>query len=226
MLRAVIFDFDGVIADSEMIHFEAFNIALKKYGIEISKTQYYKDCLGLSDLDLVKDMHRTGKLKVDAKQIPVITEEKKHIFKRLSESHAAIIDGVPEFFELLNRNNITMAICSGALLVEIETILERANIPDYFVTIVSADQVSKSKPDPQGYILTLERLNRNLDSPIKPSECVVIEDSHWGIEAAVKAGMNTIAVTNSYAAHELESADAVVTHLSEITIRKLNELCS
>lgn len=226
MLRAVIFDFDGVIADSETMHFDAFNHCLEPYGIRISKQEYYNNYLGLSDIDLLIDLHESGTLDVDETQLAVIAENKKQLFKKLTDTDTAIIDGVRQFLKLLKDNDIAIAICSGALLCEIESILNRASLQEYFETIVSADQVAKSKPAPDGFLLALERLNINHTPAISAGQCVVIEDSRWGLKAGNAAGMKTIAVTNSYPADQLKSADMVVKHLNELTLEQMNTLCA
>ncbi len=126
---------------------------------------------------------------------------------------------------MLRRANVPMAICSGSLRSEIETILKKASLLDYFQTIVSAQDIKKGKPDPEGFLLALKQLNDRSDEQIPPNRCVVIEDSHWGLEAALAANMPTIAVTNSYDADQLTAADIVVTRLDNLTIEDLNKLC-
>ncbi len=225
MLRAVIFDFDGVIADSEMVHFTAFNRALKPYHVQISKEQYFKEYLGLTDRDLLKTLVEQGKLKIKESQIDAVARKKMDIFEESVRANADIIDGVVDFLRLLEQNNVAMAICSGALLAEIELILDKADLRRFFEVIVSAEQVAKGKPAPDGFLLTLEKLNEKSSEPIKANECVVVEDSHWGLEAAKAAGMHTVAVTNSYSADELGLAEIVVDSLSELTMEDLQNLC-
>jgi beta-phosphoglucomutase len=224
MLRAVIFDFDGVIVDSEMMHFEAFNKALKPYEIQISKEQYFEEYLGLTDRDLLKALVEEGKLEINESQIETIARNKTQIFEEKAKV-APIIDGVSDFLELLEQNNITSAICSGALLAEIELILDKAKLRRFFQVIMSAEQATKGKPAPDGFLLTLEKLNEKFGEPIKSDECVVVEDSRWGLEAAKAAGMHTVAVTNSYGAGELSLAEMVVDSLWELSIKDLHALC-
>ncbi|HUW20726.1 MAG TPA: HAD family phosphatase [Sedimentisphaerales bacterium] len=225
MLRAVIFDFDGVITDSEILHLRAFNRMLAQFGMEITTKDYYTDYLGLTDLDLLKVLVEKGLLKVDAGQIKELAGQKEGIFRQLAESEGGIIEGVREFVEILRQNNIPMAICSGALRAEIELILEKARLRDFFEVIVSAEQVRRGKPHPDGFRITLQKLNEKRASPIRPNECIVVEDSHWGLEAARAAGMHTAAVTNSYDADQLTMAERVVDHLGQLSIKDLQKLC-
>ena len=118
-----------------------------------------------------------------------------------------------------------MAICSGALLVEINMILESAKLDSFFEAIVSADQVRKGKPDPEGFILALKKLNERNKDALKASQCIVIEDSHWGLVAAKAAGMHTIAVTNSYPAGQLNMAEKIIDRLDLLSMEQLQQLC-
>ncbi len=224
MLRAVIFDFDGVITDSEVLHLQAFNRVLVEHGVEIATKDYYQTYLGLSDVDCYKLLINQGLLKVDERKIADLVKQKNQIFEELAKTKGQTIEGVHEFLMMLEQNNIPMAICSGALLAEIELILEEARLRHFFAAIVSAEQVEKGKPHPEGFLLTLQRLNENHEKPIVANECIVIEDSHWGLEAARAAGMHTIAVTNTYDAEQLGSADKVVARLNELTINDLQQL--
>lgn len=224
MLKAVIFDFDGVITDSEILHYRAFNEILAAYRVHIETEDYYRYYLGLSDKDFFQTLIDKGTLTLTSEQVPQLVRDKKVIYENLAQTEGQIIEGVRPFLDHLAENDVPMAICSGALLPEIELILEQARLRHHFKTIVSADQVTKSKPDPEGFLLTLQRLN-DMVGPVSAKGCVVFEDSHWGIEAAQGAGMRTIAVTNSYPADQLTMADQTVDRLDRMTVDHLHELC-
>jgi beta-phosphoglucomutase len=197
MIGAVIFDFDGVITDSEILHYRAFNKVLARYGAEITKQDYYKSYLGLTDVDCYKLLIEQGSLRVDPACIDDLVRQKTEVFEALARTDGKIIEGVRDFLNLLKNHNIPTAICSGALLCEIELILDEAKLRDFFDVIVSAEQVKRGKPAPDGFLLVLKKLNRGRKHPIPALECIVIEDSHWGITAALTAGMHVIAVTNT-----------------------------
>jgi len=226
MLGAVIFDFDGVITDSEILHLRAFNEVLADYGIEITTKDYYKDYLGLTDFDCFESLINEGRLKISAGEIENLVEHKNRVFEKLAKGEGRIIEGVRDFLQMLKQNDIPMAICSGALLVEIELILEEAKLRCFFEVIVSAEDVKKGKPEPEGFLLALQKLNEKRQSPILADQCVVIEDSHWGLEAAKAAGMHTIAITNSYDAEQLAMAEKIITRLSGLSIGDLQQLCA
>ena len=225
MLKAVIFDFDGVLVDSEQFHYQAFNNIFAKFNFQISTQDYFDRFLGLSDKELLQVVDKEKNLSLSSQQFQQLLAEKAVIFKKLATTQAGVIEGVLPFLNMLADNKITMAICSGALLPEIELILKGAGLRDFFEVIVSAEQVKKGKPDPEGFLLALKLLNKKAVPKIKPSECVVIEDSRWGLEAAKAAGMLPIAVTNSYSADQLKPADKIVENLSELTIPDLQSLC-
>jgi len=225
MLGAVIFDFDGVITDTEVLHLRSFNKVLEQYNIEIPLRKYYKDYLGYSDIDCLKAVSKRYKLGFNEDKIYELIHEKSQIFEEIAKTESKIIDGVSEFLSMLKRHDVPMAICSGALLVEIELILDDADLRSYFEVIVSAEQVKKGKPDPEGFLLTLKLLNKKLRRHLQAADCVIIEDSHWGLDAAKAAGMPTVAVTNSYDAEDLKQADIVVSKLNEISLDDLKQLC-
>ena len=224
MLKAVIFDFDGVITDSEILHYRAFNDILAKYDVHIETEDYYRYYLGLSDRDFFLELINKQILNISSELVPQLVKDKKVIYEELAQTEGQIIEGVRPFLDHLAENEVPMAICSGALLPEIELILEQASLRHHFKTIVSADQVTKSKPDPEGFLLTLQRLN-DMVGPIAAEGCVVFEDSHWGLEAAQGAGMKTIAVTNSYPADQLTMADHTVDRLDSVTVPDLHDIC-
>ena len=224
MLKAVIFDFDGVITDSEILHFRAFNEILAQFDIQITKPDYYKTYLGFSDKECYEILIQEGRLPIKAQQIPDLIAQKKDVYLHLAHTEGQIMAGVRAFLQLLHSHDIPLGICSGALQCEIEYILDQARIRDHFVTIVAADHVTRGKPDPEGFLLALQQLQQTNDS-IVAGDCVVIEDAHWGLTAAIAAGMHTVAITNSYPADQLSMADRIVEQLDEITMDELHSLC-
>ena len=226
MLGAVIFDFDGVITDSEILHFRAFNAVLAQHGLELTKKEYYTKYLGFSDTDCFAAIIDEGRLDLETQQIKDLIAKKTRIFEKLTRTDGQIIEGVREFLDMLMAGSVPIAICSGALRSEIELILQDAGLRNLFDVIVSAEEVAHGKPDPEGFLLALQGLNESTAAPITPGQCVVIEDSHWGLHAAHAAQMHTIAVTNTFDAEQLTVAHHVVARLSDLTMDDLRRLCS
>jgi beta-phosphoglucomutase len=227
MLQAVIFDFDGVIADSEPIHCRAFLEVLPPFGIPLTEDFYYRDYLGYTDVDTLEVLSKDFHVPLDEPTRRRILELKSKRFEELISRNKPIIPGIAEFVRMLRLQRIPLGICSGALRNDIEMILEGSEVQTAFDVVVSADDVVKGKPDPQGFLLALHKLGEQTGRPIQAGSCVVIEDSYWGLQAARSAGMKRIATTHTYPAEELAPhADKVVNSVLQISIRDLQALCS
>jgi len=216
----VIFDFDGVIADTEKLHFEASRVVLAEQGVPIDQARYYAKYLGYSDADMADAVARDqGLFSGDADLSAFVGDfirRKGLVFDRLLATGAILFPGAAACFERL-APVFPLAIASGSFREEIEHILNGAGLRHHFQTIVGAADASRSKPHPAPYLEAARRLGAH------PSVCVAIEDSMWGLDSARSAGMQTIAVTNSYAATEL-TADRIVSGLDEITTELIQEL--
>ena len=227
MLGAVIFDFDGVVADSELLHYQAMNKAFDLYGLSVSKEEHWEKYLGYTDYDNVRAVNRDYRMGWDEATLEELVRHKTRIFDEVAVEGAVIIDGVLSFVDMLRQNGIPMGVCSGATRNDIDLILEGTSLAGAFDPVVTADDVKEGKPHPEGFELALRRLNERGKERILTSQCVVIEDSHWGLEAAGTAGMHTIAVTNTYdAGHLGPYAEMVVNRLDEIGMHDLQGLCS
>lgn len=214
-LRAVIFDFNGVIVDDEPLHLELFRSVLAEGGIALSDKDYYEKYLGCDDRGcFIAALAEAGREQEsnDDTFIADLIERKAALYRAAINERYLLFPGVVELVWRL-AGKFPLAIVSGALRDEIELVLERGLICDYFQTIIAAEDVGECKPDPEGYIKALAALNANARAPIQPDECLVIEDSIAGVEAAKRAGMRCLAVTNSYKSEELKRADWIATSL-------------
>jgi beta-phosphoglucomutase len=226
MLQAVIFDFDGVICDSEGLHYKALNTVFNRYGVDVPKPVHWAKYLGFSDIENIEAVNHDYGMGLDAAGVRRLMGEKKAFFEEVVGKESIILEGVEPFIRRLTAAGVCCAICSGALRSDIDLMLAGADFTDAFEVIISAEDVRHGKPDPEGYLLTLKKLNKSRKTPIKPSECIVIEDSHWGLEAAAAAGMNPVAVTTTYRRDQLDSkAKKIVDRLDELTVNDLKEIC-
>jgi len=212
--HAIIFDFDGVIADDEPLHLAAFQRALASDGITITRDQYYARYLGFDDRSAIMEAFRDAGATPSAAQLRTVLAAKAEQFLALVRAGAPIFPGVPAFVRGAAAR-VPLAIASGALRHEIELILAQAGLADCFAAIVSAEDVREGKPSPEGFLLALERL-RARRTDLTPERCLVIEDSQPGLEAARRAGMRCLAVTSSYPAAALGGADLVVGTLEDV----------
>jgi beta-phosphoglucomutase len=226
MLRMVIFDFDGVIADSEPAHFEMLRRVLKPHQIDLSWDSYCRKYLGYDDNECVQHILEDHAQPAASALIKEIVAEKQRHFADYIRENCLILPGVPELLADLKQNQILCSIHSGAIRTEIETILHQARLRDYFRQIVSTDEVTRSKPDPEGYTLCLNKVNRTLasDNQIQPCQCLAIEDSLWGIQSAKAAGMFCLATETSYPAAQLPLADQVVKDLTGLHTADLQQI--
>jgi HAD superfamily hydrolase (TIGR01509 family) len=220
-LAAMIFDFDGVIADTEPLHFSSFRHTLAEIGIELTESDYYANYLGYDDRNcfiaaLTAHQHRT-----DPTTLTQLMQRKARAYLESVQEHQVIFPGVREFVRE-SAAAYPLAIASGALRHEIEVILEHAGLRKEFLHITSAEDVTRGKPDPQPFLQALNGLNRQRpERAITAGSCLVIEDSIPGIRSAKTAGMKVLAVANTHGVQDLHEAHAVVQNLSRMCLNDL-----
>lgn len=220
-MRAVIFDFDGVIADTEPLHFEGLRRTLADIGITLTEADYYANYLGFDDRGCILEALRVNQRPAPAPLVQELMQRKAKAYLVSIKDHLVIFPGVRAFVEEAAAA-YPIAIASGALRPEIELILEEAGIRKAFRHITSAEDVLKGKPDPEPFLHALNALNRNGSaSPITPDSCLVIEDSLPGIRAAKTAGMKVLAVANTHTIQDLHEAHAISHSLHETRLADL-----
>ncbi|HEY2905741.1 MAG TPA: HAD family phosphatase, partial [Vicinamibacterales bacterium] len=191
-IAAIIFDFDGVLADTERLHLAATQDALATLGLEMSEAEYFKTYLGYSDRDLFRRFAHDAKRDLTDDDIDDLIEAKGGAYERALTTGAVLYDGAERAIFAL-KFEFTLAIASGAFRSEIESILAaRPGLRDSFAAIVSADDHVAGKPSPEPYLEALRQLEIDAD------QAIAVEDSPWGLDAARGAGLRTIAVTTSY----------------------------
>jgi len=220
-MRAVIFDFDGVIADTEPLHFEGLRRTLAAIGISLTESDYYANYLGFDDRGCILEALRVNQRPSTDAIVQDLMQNKAVAYLASIRDHLVIFPGVREFVEEAAAA-YPIAIASGALRPEIELILEQAGLRKAFRHITSAEDVTRSKPDPEPFLHALAGVNRQQASPtLAPSNCLVIEDSLPGIRAAKAAGMKVLAVTNTHTVQDLHEADAISPNLRETRLAEL-----
>ena len=215
MVKAVIFDFDGVIVDSEPLHLRAFQRTVETLGLKLSPADYYSRYLACDDKTFFRMFLEDSGQPGAEREITRLVEEKGVCFEEMMGESIRIFPGVVEFLETI-RGKFHTAIGSGALTGEINLILEKKGLSGFFGFVVGADDTENPKPSPEVYLKCLERLRGDYDSTITAAQCVVFEDSPHGVLAAKRAGMRCVGITNSCDGGELELADRVVEDLFEI----------
>jgi|CXWL01.1.fsa_nt_gi HAD superfamily hydrolase (TIGR01509 family) len=220
-LRAIIFDFNGVIADDELPHFLMFQQALSDYGIAISKEEYYGTYLGMDKRNCTIALLLAHGKSADPPLVAAIQDRKASLFREYATVHPPqLFPGVVDFIKEA-KTRYRLAIASGGRREQIERALRSTPIEQDFEIIVSAEDVRIGKPDPEIYQVTLAKLN-SLPIPslltINPSDVVVIEDSRAGIQAGLSAGMFVIALSTTYPVSALTEAHVILRSLAELSL--------
>ncbi len=221
MIRALIFDFNGVLVDDEHLHFELFREVLSREGVELSAERYHDQYLGLDDRGCFEAALRDAGQEAGRGRVDELIARKAGRYVESAESGLRYFpDAAGRLAELAGR--WPLAICSGALRPEIELALGRLGRRDQVMAIVSAEDTTRCKPDPQGYQLALAALRTQGDvylGDLRPDECLVIEDSLAGVASAKEAGMWAVGIAQTYEPAELRSAgaDAVLTVLEDLS---------
>ena len=214
---AVIFDFDGVIVDTEPLHYQAFQKILQPRNLGFSWNEYVQTYMGFDDRDAFREAFQQKELPLSETELEQLVAQKADIFQEVIKAGVAPYPGVTGLIQGLYQRTIPLAICSGALRSDILPILDQLGVASCFSTIVTADDVPHSKPDPTCYRIAAEQLMTIF--PDKLASCdhvIAIEDTPAGITSALGAGLKVIAVTNSYPADHLKQASRIVTSLEEL----------
>jgi beta-phosphoglucomutase len=223
MLRAILFDFDGIIAQSEPLHYAAFAEVLARRGMTLAEPTYYERYLALTDRECL------GRIAEDFGR-PDLRDDVPTLLREKSEAMAArLARGVPlcpdvEEFLAAAATRAALAIVSGALRNEIAAVLARSGLERYFPVIVAAGDVRAGKPDPEGYRLAVARLREASLPELDARQCLAFEDAPKGIAAARAAGIRVVALPHSLPAEALGDADRLYPSFSAVDWHALEGL--
>jgi beta-phosphoglucomutase family hydrolase len=213
-IEAVLWDMDGVIADSGPYHLAAWQEIFGQRGVKFT-AEDFKHSFGLRNDSIIRNT--LGKDLAQAK-IYAIAQEKEVTFRRLAGGRIKPLPGALELIESLRNNGFRMAIASSAPMENIELVTGTLGIAGCFQALVTGHDVTEGKPSPQVFLLAAQRLGVN------PANCLVIEDAVAGVTASKRAGMYCLAVTNTYTRQELAEADLIVDSLEKVTIDDIKKL--
>jgi beta-phosphoglucomutase-like phosphatase (HAD superfamily) len=231
-IGAVIFDFNGVLVDDEPIHCALFTEVLAREGITLSKKDYHERYLGYDDRKCFQTVLRDSRKSASPSRLDHLIAEKARRYVELAAQGLCFFPAAAETLRTLAAR-WPVAICSGALRAEIEYSLMRLDRLDQVTEIISAEDTTKCKPDPEGFLLALAALRRHAKNgkiehrhltELAPSGCLVIEDSLAGIVSAKSAGMWAVGVPNTYTSEQLfeAGADDVISGLVKLTPEWIN----
>ncbi len=212
-IKAVIFDMDGIIMNTEPLQMKAFNKIMAKYRIFVTP-EFFKTLVGISSAENFKNLKKLFGLPEDWQ---FLLEQKNIAYRKILKEEIkikgknALNPGIYEFLKFLKERNIPIALASSSSFDDISIILDGLNIRKFFTVITSGQEVKKSKPQPDIFLLTAKRLN------IEPEYCLVIEDSYPGLVAAKKANMKCIAIPNEYTyGFDYSSSDFVLNSTEDL----------
>ncbi|MDP7287205.1 MAG: HAD family phosphatase [Phycisphaerae bacterium] len=223
-MDALIFDFDGVIVDSEPVHLATFQEVLRSEGIDLSHDAYYEKYLGFDDYDCFKTVGADNGIPFTDAKVRQLTDAKTQLVLKQFQTSVTPLPGAVELIRQAAAAGTPLAICSGSLRRELELASQTIGVRDCFKVIVAAEDVHRGKPNPEGYRLAMQRLAPFAPDGPEASKTVVIEDSPAGIQSAVALGIKVLAVSTSYPASELTAADRIVMSLADVTPDDLDEL--
>ncbi len=225
MPDAVIFDFDGVLFDTEPLHFHAFNHVLAPWKLDFDWTTYRRRFMGYDDRDAFRAAFMDHDPPLTKALLNDLVRDKAAIFPRLAlEKTLDPYPGAADLISALRFAGVPLAICSGALRSDIDTIFNANGWDRFFPIVVSAENTAQSKPDPAPYLLTLDLLRRDVTG-LHADRCIVVEDTPAGIAAAAGAGCHVLAVTHTHDQDALRQAGHIVDSLADVTIAFMEQVC-
>lgn len=230
MIKAVIFDFNGIIINDEPIHQQLMEEILLEENLVLKPGEYQKICLGRSDRACLRDLLASRGRVVDEEYLTKLQQKKAQSYAKQIEilEKLPLYPGLHDLIFKIRATNLKLAIVSGAIRKEIELVLERAELVEYFKIIVAADDINTSKPKPDGYLLAVERVSQEYpELNLQANECLAIEDTLSGIQAAKAAGMKVVGVANTYPFHMLQrQANWTVDYLTELELERIQKVYS
>jgi HAD superfamily hydrolase (TIGR01509 family) len=222
LLRAIIFDFDGVLVDSEPLIFKLMQEMAAQEGWTVSEDDYYLNYLALGDRGLVEHLFVSHGRRLDHQRRDELVAWKFRAYPEIIRHGLPPMPGAVEFVE--KAALFPLAIASGSLRVEIEHLLTKLGLRAKFAVLATADDCQRSKPDPEVFLKALERLQQLpvfRGAPLAAAECLAIEDAPLGVVAAHAAGMKCLALAHSRPREELRHADWVCHEFEDVNLEKI-----
>jgi beta-phosphoglucomutase family hydrolase len=211
--RAVIWDMDGVIADTAPYHFRAWQKVFQERGVNFTGDDFRRNFGQRNDTIIRSTLgEQTSQHEIDT-----IAREKEETFRNLARQNIKPHPGVVELLKSVSDRGFKIALASSAPMENIQLVTQSLDIIGYFQAIVIGQEVTDGKPSPQGFLLAAKKLG------VEPKNCVVVEDAIAGVTAAKRAGMHCIAVTNTHPKESLAEADLIVDNLQEVAVSHLEQ---
>jgi HAD superfamily hydrolase (TIGR01509 family) len=224
MLRALVFDFDGVIANSEPLHFRAFRDVLAEADVVLTEAEYYGRYLGFDDVGAFEAIAGDRGRAWRAETIRELVARKATRMEALERDVSVLFPGAADAVRRAAAA-VPIAIASGAIRAEIQRVLDRERLASCFHAIVAAEDTAASKPAPDPYRRAVALLEFAVHAPLAPDDCVALEDSNWGLDSARAAGLRTVGVAQTYPSTSLR-ADLVIDSIAALDLQQIHALWS
>lgn len=229
-LKAVLFDFNGVIINDEPIHLQLIDEILVQENLQPQRVNERQASLGRSDRACFQQLFANRGRVVTENYLTQLLYRKAQAYVLELEKieKLPLYPGLEDLIFQVRSRNLKLGLVSGAIRKEIELVLNRANLAEYFKIIVAGDDITTSKPEPDGYLLAVKRLNQEFPAlNLQPQECLAIEDTPAGVEAAKRAQMQVVGVANTYPFHMLQRyCNWTVDYLSDLELERVQEVFS
>ena len=228
MLRAILFDFNGVLVDDEPIHFQLVARVLAEEGLALDTVDYLAEFVGLPDRDCFAAAMRRAGVEPDPTRIVRLVARKASYYQQVMRRQGfPFFPGAVELVRSASGSGLMLGVVSGALGEEVEGALAQAGLRDAFKCVVAAEDVARGKPAPDAYLRALDEINSRPPLPqrlVHPHEVLAIEDTPRGLEAAVAAGLVTLGIAQTFSREALETADFVAEGLGGLSFDDLQRL--
>ncbi len=227
-LKAVLFDFNGVIIKDEPIHLQLIDEILVQENLQPQRVRERQSALGRSDRACIQQLLANRGRAVSEDYLTVLLQRKAQAYVLEMEKidKLPLYSGVEDLIYQVRSRHLKLGLVSGAFRKEIELVLERANIAEHFAVIIAGEDVTTSKPEPDGYLLAVDRLNEKYpELDLQPEECLVIEDTPAGIQAGKNAKMQVLGVANTYPFQMLHRCcNWVVDYLTDVDLEWIQQV--
>lgn len=204
MIEAVLWDLDGVLVDTARFHYQAWRQLFDELGRSFGEEEFRRTFGLRNDLIFRQELPDTS-----AEEMERLSDRKEALFRRFAAASVTPLPGALDLVRRTREKGRRMALVTSTPRANIDFVLGQIGLAEAFETIVAAEDVSRGKPDPEGYLLAARRLG------VRPERCLVIEDAPGGIEAGMRAGMHTLGVATTHAREELTAADAIIERLDD-----------
>ncbi len=209
---AIIFDMDGVMVDNNTYHKKAWKAFVEKYGLHLSDAELKAQVYGKTNQNILRYIFGSNISNAD---IQKFAEEKEALYRACYTDEIKPVRGLVDFLDLSVAHNIPLAVATSAPPENVDFVLSSIGVKMFFKIIIDDTIVKVGKPDPEIYLVTAKKLGKN------PADCIVFEDSLSGIQSALQAGMQVIAITTTHTRSELSHADYVINDFTQTDIEKL-----